>query len=68
MDLPFEHKSSLKIFISAAIMGLIVYLINPIGIVNILWVSILGALIYFIIIFALKTISKKEINMIKSFF
>lgn len=68
MDLPFEHKSSLKIFISAAIMGLIVYLINPIGIVNILWVSILGALIYFIIIFALKTISKKEIDMIKSFF
>ena len=60
--------SSLKIFLASAIMGLIVYMINPIGIFNIILVSIFGAIIYFIIIFALKTISKKEINMIKSFF
>ena len=68
MSLPFEHSSSLKIFLASAIMGLIVYMINPIGIFNIILVSIFGAIIYFIIIFALKTISKKEINMIKSFF
>lgn len=68
MDLPFEHKSTIKIIVAAMIMGFVVYLINPIGIVNIILVSILGAAIYFALIFAFKTISKKEIDLIKSFF
>lgn len=68
MDLPFEHKSTIKIIVAAMIMGFVVYLINPIGIVNIILVSVLGAAIYFALIFAFKTISKKEIDLIKSFF
>lgn len=66
MPLPYEHKSTIKIIIASIIMGIIVYLINPIGIINIILVSILGAIIYFVLILTFKTISKKEINMIKS--
>lgn len=67
MSLPFEVNSSIKIVIASAIMGIVVYLINPIGIVNIVGVSILGAAIYFVLIFAFRTISKKELDLIKSF-
>lgn len=66
MKLPYEHKSHIKIIISSLIMGIIVYLLNPIGIINIIIVSIFGAAIYFILILLFKTISKKEIDMIKS--
>ena len=67
MGLPVEYSSSFKIIFASTIMGLIVYMLNPIGIINIILVSILGAFIYFAIIFAFRTISKKEINVIKSF-
>ena len=67
MGLPVEYSSSFKIIFASTIMGLIVYMLNPIGIINIILVSILGAVIYFAIIFAFRTVSKKEINVIKSF-
>lgn len=65
MDLPFEYSSSLKIILASAIMGIIVYLINPIGILNIILTVILGIIIYFTLIFLFKGISKKEITMFK---
>ena len=67
MGLPFEVNSSIKIVVASAIMGVVVYLVNPVGIINIIWVSILGAAIYFVLIFAFRTISKKELDLIKSF-
>lgn len=64
--LPFDVKSIIKILISSAIMGVFVYIINPQGIINILIVILISVLIYFVVLFLLKGIDKKEINLIKS--
>ena len=64
--LPFDVKSIIKILISSAIMGVFVYITNPQGIINILIVILISVLIYFVVLFLLKGIDKKEINLIKS--
>ena len=64
--LPFDVKSIIKILISSAIMGVFVYITNPQGIINSLIVILISVLIYFVVLFLLKGIDKKEINLIKS--
>ncbi|MCL2687404.1 MAG: polysaccharide biosynthesis C-terminal domain-containing protein [Methanobrevibacter sp.] len=64
-ELPFEYKSIAKIIISSVIMGLIVAIINPSGILNVLIVVFIGIAIYFTILFLIKGIKKEEFNFFK---
>ena len=66
MRLPFDIKSVVKIIIASSIMGIFVNIANPYGIVNILIVIVIAVLIYFVVLFLLRGIDRKEINLIKS--
>lgn len=65
MRLPFNMKELLKIVVAASLMGIAVYLMHPIGIVNVLISIIAGVIIYFAIIFILKAVTIKEIAIFK---
>ena len=65
MRLPFNIKELLKIVIAAAIMGIAVYMMHPIGIINVLISIVVGVIIYFSIIFILKAVTMKEIGIFK---
>ena len=65
MRLPFNIKELLKIVIASAIMGIIVYIMNPNGIINVLISIIVGVIVYFTIIFILKAVTMKEIAIFK---
>ncbi len=65
MRLPFNIKELLKIVIASAIMGIIVYIMNPNGIINVLISIIVGVIVYFAIIFILKAVTMKEIAIFK---
>ena len=64
-NLPFDYKSIIKIVVATVIMGIFVEMANPTGIFNILVVIVIAAVIYFVVLFLLKGIDKKEINLIK---
>ena len=64
--LPFDYKSTLKIIVASAIMGIFVFIANPMGIINIVLVVIVAVVIYFAVLILLKGIDKKEVNLIKS--
>lgn len=64
--LPFDFKSIVKILIASVVMGIFVFVANPTGILNILIVIAVAVIIYFVVLFLLKGIDKKEINLIKS--
>ena len=66
MRLPFDMKELLKIIISSAIMGMIVYFMHPNGIINVLISIAVGVIVYFAIIFILKGITRKEIAFFKN--
>ena len=63
--LPFDYKSIAKILIASVIMGIFVKVANPYGIFNILIVIAIAVVIYFVVLFLLKGIDKKEIELIK---
>ena len=63
--MPFDYKSIVKILIASTIMGIFVIFANPTGIVNILIVVGVAVVIYFVLLFLLRGIDKKEINLIK---
>ena len=63
--LPFDYGSIAKIIIAAGIMGIFVYIANPYGIINIVVVIAIAVVIYFAILFVLRVIDKKEIDLIK---
>ena len=63
--LPFDYKSIIKILIASAIMGIFVAFVNPTGIADILSVIAIAIAIYFAIIFLIKVIDKKEIDLLK---
>ena len=65
MRLPFNIKELSKIVIASLIMGIAVYLMHPIGIINVLISIIAGVIIYFAIIFILKAVTFKEIAIFK---
>ena len=65
MRLPFNIKELSKIITASAIMGLIVYIMNPNGIINVLISIAVGVIVYFAIIFILKGITRKEIAIFK---
>ena len=65
MRLPFDIKELLKIIIASLIMGIIVYMMNPNGIINVLISIIVGVIVYFAIIFILKAVTRKEIAIFK---
>ena len=65
MRLPFDIKDLLKIISASAIMGIIVYMMNPNGIINVLISIIVGVIVYFAIIFILKAVTRKEIAIFK---
>lgn len=64
--LPFDYKSIAKILAASIIMGIFVSVANPTGIISILIVIAVAVVIYFVILFILKGIDKKEIALIKS--
>ena len=64
--LPFDYKSIVKILISSVIMGIFVKIANPLGIFNILVVIAIAVIIYFAVLFILKGVDRKEIDLIKS--
>lgn len=64
--LPFDYKSTLKIIVASTIMGIFVFIANPMGIINIVLVVIVAVVIYFAVLILLKGIDKKEVNLIKS--
>ncbi len=63
--LPFERNSTIKIIIASAIMGIVVKFLNPVGIINVLIAIIVGIIVYFILIFAMKCIKIEEIRFFK---
>jgi O-antigen/teichoic acid export membrane protein len=63
--IPFDYKSLLKIVVSTAIMGLFIKIYNPMGIFEIVFVIIISVAIYFVALFLIKGIDKKEIDLIK---
>ena len=65
MRLPFNIKELLKIGFASAVMGIAVYLMHPIGIINVLISIVAGVIIYFAIIFILKAVTLKEIAIFK---
>ena len=65
MRLPFNRNELLKIIIASTIMGIAVYMMHPIGIINVLISIIAGVIIYFAIIFILKAVTIKEIAIFK---
>ena len=65
MRLPFNRKELVKIIIASAIMGAVVYMMNPSGIVNVLVAILVGVVVYFAIIFVLKAVTRKEIGIFK---
>ena len=65
MRLPFNLKELLKIVIASAIMGIVVYIMHPTGIIGILISIIVGVIVYFAIISILKGITGKEIAFFK---
>ena len=65
MRLPFNIKELLKIGFASAVMGIAVYLMHPIGIINVLISIVAGVIIYFAIIFILKAVTIKEIAIFK---
>ena len=65
MKLPFNTKELLKIVIASAIMGIVVYMMHPIGIINVLISIAVGVIVYFAIILILKAVTRKEIAFFK---
>ncbi|MBZ9571204.1 polysaccharide biosynthesis C-terminal domain-containing protein [Methanobrevibacter sp. TMH8] len=65
IKLPFEYKSLIKTIFAAGIMGIFVYIVNPIGIINVLITILLAVAIYFGILFLIKGIEKEEFNFLK---
>ena len=65
MRLPFDIKEMLKIVIASAIMGIIVHIMHPNGIINVLISIVVGVIVYFAIIFILKAVTRKEIAIFK---
>lgn len=63
--LPFDYQAIGKILIASIIMGIFVKIANPAGFVNIFIVILIAIAIYFVAIFLLKGINKKEIDMLK---
>lgn len=63
--LPFDYMSIAKIVIASAVMGVFVMIANPYGILNMVIVIAVAVVIYFIVLFLLRGIDKKEINLIK---
>ena len=63
--LPFDYRSIAKIVIASAVMGVFVMIANPYGILNMVIVIAVAVVIYFIVLFLLRGIDKKEINLIK---
>ena len=66
MRLPFNTKELLKIVIASAIMGIVVYMMHPIGIISVLISIVVGVIVYFAIIFILKAVTRKEITFFKN--
>ena len=64
--LPFDYKSIIKIVFASVIMGIFVIFANPYGILDIVIVVAVAVVIYFVVLFLLKGIDKKEIGLIKS--
>ena len=65
MRLPFNISEILKIVIASAIMGMVVYFMNPNGIINVLISIAAGVIVYFAMIFILKAVTRKEIAIFK---
>jgi O-antigen/teichoic acid export membrane protein len=63
--LPFDYKSIAKIVIASVIMGIFVKIVDPYGILNMVIVIAVAVVIYFVVLFLLKGIDKKEIDLIK---
>lgn len=55
----------MKSILASAVMALAIWLLNPLGITEVVISILLGIVIYFVIIFVLKGFNKKELNLLK---
>lgn len=58
----------LKSIVASAAMSLIIWKLNPIGMINILWVTGVGTVIYFVILFLEKGFGRNEIRFFRQLF
>jgi len=64
VDLKFIMKS----FISAMVMGAVIYFINSVGLVNLLISVVVGAAVYFIVLILLRGFTRHEYNFLRKLF
>jgi len=65
LNIEFDVKFTIKSILSSIIMGLIIIIVNPTGIVDIVLMLLVSGLIYLLILLLLKGIDKKEIQFFK---
>lgn len=65
MRLPFNIGELSKVIIASVIMGIVVYMMHPNGIISVLISIVVGVIVYFAIIFILKAVTLKEIAIFK---
>lgn len=58
--------SIMKSVVASTIMSVFIWMYNPIGVMNVLLLILLGAIIYFILLFLLNIFNKDEIQFLKS--
>ena len=58
----------LKSLASSVVMSLIIWKLDPVSIINVLWVIVLGALVYFGSLFLMKSFSINEIRFFRQLF
>ncbi len=61
----FDYPFIIKSLISSFVMSMVIIWINPLGIMNVILVALVGALIYFAILFSLRGIEKEEFKFFK---
>ena len=68
--LRFDIKGGfiLKSLVSSLVMSLIIWKLSPVGIINLLWVIVLGILVYFGSLFLMKSFSINEIRFFRELF
>lgn len=63
-----DFLTIIKSILVSLVMGIIIYFINPVGIIKVLLAVIFGGIFYFIMLFLLKGFSEREIKIFRGMF
>lgn len=66
-DFAVDWSSITKIIFSSIIMGVVIFYLKPVTLIDLLLTILVGSIVYFALVFLTKTIDKNEIYFIKSF-